>query len=162
MIKPPDGSSGGYPGGPHFDSLSWSPDDSSLAYEYNATIYVASIASLTNCSADTINQVISTGSDPYWGPASVNPPPRPPPPPPPPPLPPPPPPPPPPKHCYVPHLAGDKLAKARKVIASRGCKLGKVTRRHASRKKRGRVIAQSLKPGLTEAVGTRVNIVIGR
>ena len=76
VITPPDGSSGGYPGGPQFDSLSWSPDDSSLAYEYNGTIYVATIASLTNCSADTTNQVISPGSDPYWGPANVNPPPR--------------------------------------------------------------------------------------
>ena len=76
FVPPPDGSSGSagtYPGGALFDSVSWSPDGSSLAYEYDGAIYVAHIASLTDCSQDSITQVISSGSDPYWGPANINP-----------------------------------------------------------------------------------------
>jgi hypothetical protein len=76
LVRPPDGSKGSagtYPGGALFDSLSWSPDGSSLAYEYNGAIYVAHIASLTDCSQDSVTQVSPRGSDPYWGSADVNP-----------------------------------------------------------------------------------------
>jgi hypothetical protein len=76
-IAPPDGSPGSKAVGPGslFDSLSWSPDGSSLAYEYNGAIYVAS-KNLETCEGPE-KQVIPAGSDPNWGPANVNPAPRP-------------------------------------------------------------------------------------
>jgi hypothetical protein len=81
-IEPPDGSvgtnTGTYPGsGSLFDSMSWSPDDASLAYEYNGTIYVAHMPNLENCEESTVTPVMSGASDPNWGAANVNPAPRP-------------------------------------------------------------------------------------
>jgi hypothetical protein len=75
-IEPPDRSAGATSTGSLFDSLSWSPDGSSLAYEYNGAIYVASITDLETCVFPE-KQVIPAGSDPNWGPANVNPAPRP-------------------------------------------------------------------------------------
>jgi hypothetical protein len=80
-IHTPDGSVGTNDGtyknsGWLFDSLSWSPDDSALAFEYNSTIYVAHI-NLENCQETTVTPVIGEASDPNWGPANVNPAPRP-------------------------------------------------------------------------------------
>jgi hypothetical protein len=82
-IEAPDESVGSTDGtypdsGSLFDSLSFSPDGSSLAYEYNGAIYVAHFTSLADCEAITETQVIAGGSDPNWGPANVNPAPRPP------------------------------------------------------------------------------------
>jgi hypothetical protein len=81
-IPTPDGSVGSndgtYPGsGWLFDSLSWSPDDSALAFEYNGTIYVAHMPDVTNCAGYAVTPVIANASDPNWGPANVNPAPRP-------------------------------------------------------------------------------------
>jgi hypothetical protein len=79
-VEPPAGSvgsvNGEFPGnGSLFDSLSWSPDDSSLAYEYNGAIAVVRFTNFATCEG-TVTQVL-TGSDPNWGPANVNPAPRP-------------------------------------------------------------------------------------
>jgi hypothetical protein len=81
VIRPPDGTrgtnNGEYPGsGSLFDSLSWSPDGSSLAYEYNGSIWVAHIANVAECPPYSIGR-IATGGDPYWGAPNVEPPPRP-------------------------------------------------------------------------------------
>ncbi len=81
-ILPPDGSNGTdsqYPGSyVYFDSLSWSPDGQSLAFEYHGAIYVASnIGDLSDCSQVTVTKVIDSASDPYWSKASINPGPRP-------------------------------------------------------------------------------------
>ena len=88
-IPAPDGSNGtngSYPGQYiYFDSLSWSPDGQSLAFEYHGAIYVASFGSLTDCSQITVRQVIASGCDPNWGLAPISPQTRPGPPPPPPP-----------------------------------------------------------------------------
>jgi hypothetical protein len=75
-IFPPDGSAGSTAAGSLFDSLSWSPDGSSLAFGYNGAIYVASLPNLETCEGPE-KQVIPAGSDPNWGPANVNPAPRP-------------------------------------------------------------------------------------
>jgi hypothetical protein len=79
-ILPPDGTNGtngSYPGQyVYFDSLSWSPDGQSLAFEYKGAIYVANIGNLSpgyNCSQITVAKVIDPGSDPNWGPAAINP-----------------------------------------------------------------------------------------
>jgi hypothetical protein len=89
-ISPPDstnGATGGnYPeGGSLFRHLSWSPDSSALAFEYNGAIWTASLSDASSCSPKTGGMIIANASDPSWGPANVNPAPRPQPPPPPPP-----------------------------------------------------------------------------
>jgi hypothetical protein len=148
FVRPPDGSAGShgsFPGEPLFDSVSWSPDDSAIAYEYNGAIYVANVASLTDCSQDTITKVIASGSDPYWGRANVNPAKRPPPP-----------------ACHVPKLVGKTLGAARRALAKAGCAVGKVTRRHSSHRNKGRVISQTPRVGTSRPVGTKVSLVVGR
>jgi len=82
FINPPDGGSGviggTYPGeGALFESPSWSADDSSLAFVYDGAIYVAKLPSLTDCTQDSITEVVSSGSNPVWGSANVDPQPRP-------------------------------------------------------------------------------------
>jgi hypothetical protein len=63
--------------------------------------------------------------------------------------------------CIVPRLTGKKLAVARKALRSAHCAAGRVRRAH-SRRARGRVVAQSLRPGLRRPMGTKVNIVVSR
>lgn len=60
--------------------------------------------------------------------------------------------------CKVPNLAGRKLKAARKLINKRGCKLGKVRRKHKGSKK---VVAQSPKAGRTVPAGTKINVTLG-
>jgi Tol biopolymer transport system component len=177
-ISPPDGSSGAaagsYPGGgPLFNSLSWSPDGSSLAYEYNGAIYVAT-ADLSTCSG-TVSQVIASAGDPSWGPANVNPAPRPvTPPSPQSPTPPSPTPPGPVPHgppspvstsCVVPHLKGDSLAAARRALIGAHCALGKVRRpkrphqRPPGRRRWALLVAgQSPRPGTVKPAGASVQL----
>ena len=64
--------------------------------------------------------------------------------------------------CIVPKLQGKKLAAARTALTHAHCKLGKVTKRHASRKMRGRVIAQSPKPRSNRPPGSKVGVVVGK
>lgn len=148
-ILPPSGTSGGidnnYPGsGPIAHGLSWSPDDTSLAYDYAGAIYVAKFSSLTDCSQDSIMQVVASSADPSWGPANVDPLPRAQP------------------VCSVPGVVGRKLAAARTAISKAHCTVGKVTRRHSSRRRSGRVLSQSRSPGSRLAAGTAINLVVGR
>ena len=63
--------------------------------------------------------------------------------------------------CVVPRLMRKRLAAARKSIRAAHCALGRV-RRVASRKARGRVIAQSPRPGLRKPAGTKVNLVVSK
>jgi uncharacterized delta-60 repeat protein len=96
--------------------------------------------------------------------------PPPPPPPPPPPLPPPPSPPPvlpPPPvgaqlRCVVPNVKGKTLAKARRLLASKRCALGRVTRRYSRTVRRGRVISQRPSVGRRLPRGTRVHVKVSR
>jgi Ca2+-binding RTX toxin-like protein len=74
----------------------------------------------------------------------------------------PPPPPPPPPACIVPKLLGKTLAAAKGAIAKAHCRLGKVARKPSSKKKKGRVLGQSPKPGAHLANGGKVNIIVGR
>jgi PKD repeat protein len=64
--------------------------------------------------------------------------------------------------CVVPNLHGDKLAKARKALADHHCTLGTVKRRHAPKRDRGRVIAQSAKPGRALSEGNAIGVTLGR
>lgn len=101
------------------------------------------------------------------GPPPPPPPPPPPaPPPPPPPAPPPAPPPPPPPFtppkCHVPNVVGQKLSAAKAKIRRRHCRVGKVTRRHSTPARKGRVLAQRPKAGRTLRNGARVNLTVGK
>jgi hypothetical protein len=64
--------------------------------------------------------------------------------------------------CLVPRLRGKKLGKARKLLASAGCKLGKVEERRATRAHRGKVTAQAKAPGRRLHAGTAVGVTVGR
>jgi len=71
--------------------------------------------------------------------------------------------PPPPPRCAVPRVVGLRLATARKRITKANCRVGKVRRAHVRSKRRvGRVIAQSPRAGTRHAAGTPVNLVVGR
>jgi hypothetical protein len=74
--NPVGSTNGEYTGYSLFDSLSWSPDSDSLAFEYRGEIYVATITSLAECEQGTLTKVL-TGTDPSFSPANVNPAPRP-------------------------------------------------------------------------------------
>src|SRR5207247_10381511 len=56
-------------------------------------------------------------------------------------------PPPPPRRCIVPRVIGLKLAKARSRIVRAHCRVGRVTRKFSSRRKKGKILAQSPRPG---------------
>ena len=90
------------------------------------------------------------------------PPPAPPPPPPPPPPAPPPPPPPPARQCVVPRVVGKKLAAAKTRIRRAHCSVGKITRKHSVRAKRGKVVAQSPRPGRHLRNLAKIKLTVGR
>jgi subtilisin family serine protease len=64
--------------------------------------------------------------------------------------------------CIVPRLRNLTLVSARRVLAKRGCSLGRVTRAHSRRVRRGRVIAQRPAPGLRRARGAKVRVTLSR
>jgi uncharacterized delta-60 repeat protein len=92
------------------------------------------------------------------GPPAPPPPPVPPPPVPPPPVPPPA---PPKRHCLVPRVIGQRLARARARIRARGCSVGRV-RRARSRRTRGIVLRQSPRAGARKPLKGRVSLVVSR
>jgi beta-lactam-binding protein with PASTA domain len=61
----------------------------------------------------------------------------------------------------VPNVVGQRLARAKKRIVSRHCRVGKITRVHAAAAKRGRVLAQRPKGGATRPRGTRIALKVG-
>ncbi len=75
---------------------------------------------------------------------------------------PPPPPPPPASRCAVPNVVGMALAKAKTRIIKRHCRVGKITRKHSSPKKKGHVISQNPKAGRTLKKGAKVNLTVGK
>jgi ABC-type oligopeptide transport system substrate-binding subunit len=64
--------------------------------------------------------------------------------------------------CVVPNVRGKTVAQARRVLASRRCALGKVTRAYSARVKTGRIIRQSRRPAARLPRGTRVHVVVSR
>lgn len=64
--------------------------------------------------------------------------------------------------CAVPRLRGLTLLAARRLLAKRGCSLGRVSRVRSRRVRRGRVVAQKPAPGLRLARGARVRVVLSR
>ncbi len=62
----------------------------------------------------------------------------------------------------MPRVVGNRLPVAKRKIRARHCRVGHVTRRHSSRRLRGRVIHQAPKAGRRFAAGHRVNLVVGK
>jgi hypothetical protein len=64
--------------------------------------------------------------------------------------------------CVVPALKGMKLAAARTKLGKAQCRTGKVKRKKAGPKKRGKVLSQSPKAGRVLAVGGKVALLVGK
>jgi hypothetical protein len=64
--------------------------------------------------------------------------------------------------CVVPKLKGKTVRNAKRALGRAGCKLGKVSKRHATKKKQGKVLKQNTKPAKVLATGTKVNIIVGK
>ena len=67
-----------------------------------------------------------------------------------------------PPSCVVPKVVGKSLAKARAAITKAHCKVGKITRRVSSARKRGKVVGQSPKAGKRLRNGAKVNLAVGK
>jgi beta-lactam-binding protein with PASTA domain len=62
--------------------------------------------------------------------------------------------------CTVPRLRGKTLKAARASLKTAGCTLGRVTRRHTTHARRGRVIAQTPRAGSHSHEGAKVKVVL--
>jgi hypothetical protein len=71
-------------------------------------------------------------------------------------------PPPPVKKCIVPKVVGLKLAKAKTKIKKAHCRVGKITKKHSVKKKRGKVIKQSPRAHKHLKAGAKVNLTVGK
>jgi hypothetical protein len=67
-----------------------------------------------------------------------------------------------PVQCVVPKVVGLTLAKAKAKIKKAHCGVGKVTKKHSSNKKKGKVLKQSPKAGKHLAAGSKVNLTVGK
>jgi beta-lactam-binding protein with PASTA domain len=59
-------------------------------------------------------------------------------------------------------VVGLKLAKAKARIRARHCRVGRITRKTSTLRKKGRVLSQSPKPGKVLNNGARVNLKVGK
>jgi beta-lactam-binding protein with PASTA domain len=59
-------------------------------------------------------------------------------------------------------VVGLKLRKAKRRIVARHCRVGRVTRKFSTLKKKGRVLSQRPKPGKVLRRGARVNLKVGK
>jgi hypothetical protein len=62
------------------------------------------------------------------------------------------------RQCLVPRLGAKKLAAARKLLKSAGCRLGRVTRLNGATAKSGLVVSQNPQSGKKLVAGTRVAV----
>ena len=149
-----------------YSSPTWSPDNSQLAWAHPDGIHVADSATLdpSNCQGVISNErlVLPGASQPFWSPANPptpaaivppNPPQKPtvlarPPVPAP--------------QCVVPSLKGKTLQRAKTLLKQHQCRLGTVKHPKLGTKHRGRVVAQSVRPGRMLTQGTPVALTVGR
>jgi Regulator of chromosome condensation (RCC1) repeat/PASTA domain len=66
------------------------------------------------------------------------------------------------RRCRVPRVVGKPVPAARRLIASRHCRTGKVGRAYSQRRKRGVVISQSRRPGRVLPAGSKINLLVSR
>jgi hypothetical protein len=64
--------------------------------------------------------------------------------------------------CIVPKLVGLTLKKAKAKIKKYHCRVGKVTPKASSARKKGKVLAQKPRPGRKLAPGAKVNVTVGK
>ena len=62
----------------------------------------------------------------------------------------------------MPNVKGKTIVQARRLLSSKRCALGRVTRTYSAKIKRGKIIKQSRRPGVRLARGTRINVVVSR
>jgi hypothetical protein len=66
------------------------------------------------------------------------------------------------QQCVVPRVVGRRLASAKHLLRKASCGVAKVTRKPASRRKRGRVLSQKPAAGVRLDKGAPVALVVGR
>jgi uncharacterized delta-60 repeat protein len=64
--------------------------------------------------------------------------------------------------CHVPKVKGKTLKQAKKKIRAAHCRVGKVTKAYSKKVKKGRVISQKPKPGVTKPAGAKVAIKVSK
>jgi eukaryotic-like serine/threonine-protein kinase len=62
--------------------------------------------------------------------------------------------------CVVPNVRGKTVAKAKAALRARRCAAGRITRTFSAKVKKGRVIAQSKRPGTRHPRNTKVNLTV--
>jgi beta-lactam-binding protein with PASTA domain len=67
-----------------------------------------------------------------------------------------------PPKCLVPNVLGKTLAVGKARIKAGHCRIGKITFRKTVARQRGRVLAESPRPGKRLANGAKVNLIVGR
>ncbi len=67
-----------------------------------------------------------------------------------------------PVQCVVPKLKHHTLKSAKKLLVAAHCRIGKVTAKHTSRSRRGKVIAQHPRSRTSLPARARVDVVLGR
>jgi hypothetical protein len=68
----------------------------------------------------------------------------------------------PPARCRVPKVVGKRVASARRTIAQRRCRTGKVRYAYSRTRKKGVVIAQSRRPGRVLPARSKINLIVSR
>jgi beta-lactam-binding protein with PASTA domain len=59
-------------------------------------------------------------------------------------------------------VKGKTIVQARRLLRSKRCALGRVTRAYSAQIKSGKIMKQSRRPGVRLARGTRLNVVVSR
>ena len=67
-----------------------------------------------------------------------------------------------PPSCKVPKVVGLALKNARTKIVRAHCKVGKIAKKHAAKKKRGKVVGQSPKAGKKLKPGAKISLTVGK
>jgi beta-lactam-binding protein with PASTA domain len=62
----------------------------------------------------------------------------------------------------VPNVIGKSLARARKKLAKAHCRVGKITYKVSSKKRKGLVIAQRPRPRTRRPNGARIRLTLGK
>jgi uncharacterized delta-60 repeat protein len=64
--------------------------------------------------------------------------------------------------CVAPKLRGKRLTRAKRTMRAAHCSVGKVTRAFSRKVKKGKVISQQPKPGVTRPAGSKVKLKISK
>ena len=64
--------------------------------------------------------------------------------------------------CRVPEIVGKRLVSAKRMIASRRCRIGKVGYAYSRKRKKGIVISQSRRPGRVLPARSKINLIVSR